>query len=108
MSRFVHRRNIERYADRLEADVDPTQRSVFMRLMIEEEDRFGHRVEALDLANRRLASARELITRQQVLVDRLAQAGEDTGQENLLLAQLLDLYAVFEAYRDEILDALQK
>jgi hypothetical protein len=89
-------------------DIDPAQHSTLSKLLVEEEDRFGYSTERLELAERRLASGRKLVTKQQSLITRLAAAGIDTSRANLLLTLMLEAQALFEAYRQQILNRLKQ
>jgi hypothetical protein len=68
MQRFVGSQNITNFADKLESEVDPAKRATLRRLLVEEEDRLGHDQEQLELTNKRLASGRGLIAKQQSLI----------------------------------------
>ena len=105
MDRFVCEQNITNFADKLVSELDPSQRATLRKLLVEEEDRAGHRAERLDLANRRIASSRELIAGQQRLITLFEVNGRDTTVAELLLTQMKEVLALFESYRDELLRA---
>jgi hypothetical protein len=49
MDKFVARENIRHFRDRLEAENNPTSRSLLHGLLVQEEDKLGHNSEALRL-----------------------------------------------------------
>ena len=107
MDRFINHKNINDFADKLLSEADPAQRATLTRLLVEEEDRLAHRTQELELATQRLASCRRLIAQQQRLIARLALDGKDTSRANQLLTLMLEVEALFDAYRQKILDALK-
>jgi|SRR5215471_16097072 len=105
---FVKSKNILDFADQLVTEVNPSRRATLMRLMVHEEDRFGRGTYQLDLVARRLLTGHMLIEEQKARIARLALDGEDIRRGNLLLTQLLEVQALFEAYRLRIVDELNK
>ncbi len=118
MDNFIIERNIERYADRLRTEIDPTVRASVKALLIEEENRFGFRVEQLDKVNGYIADSHHRIDKQQRVIERLRSdehhgipslsGGRDLTLVLRLLFNLRELLTLFEQYRQRITDELAK
>jgi hypothetical protein len=88
--------------------LDATKRLTLMRLLVEEEDRFGYGEEQLAIAERYLADCQHSIATLSNLTDGLSRNGADTTPENDLLVALTDLHGKFQAYKQMILDCRDK
>jgi hypothetical protein len=106
MDRFVQRQNIAKLSNLLAVELDPNQRSILMRSLIEEEDQFGFGLEQLRAAEKHLADCQHHIVVLRGLIDFLSKDGSDVSREKVLLDALTDLEAKFDAYRERILDRI--
>jgi hypothetical protein len=106
MHRFVLRQNIAKLSNLLAVELDPSQRSTLMRLLIEEEDQFGFGLEQLKVAEKHLADCQHHTLVLRGLIDFLSKDGYDVSRENVLLDALTDLEDTFDAYRERILDRI--
>ena len=62
MDGFITRANIDHFLDLLrDGDLAPQKRTIIVKLLIEEEDKFGHGQEALEFAERRATEGRNLL-----------------------------------------------
>jgi DNA-binding CsgD family transcriptional regulator len=116
MNDFIIERNIERYAERLRTELDPVVRASVTALLIEEEDRFGARVERLDKINGYIADCYQRIDKQKSLITGMRSDdyngipalsdGRDLSLAQRLLSNLKELLALFERRRHQIADEL--
>jgi hypothetical protein len=107
MHNFVHGCNIAKFTNLLATERDSTKRPILMKLLVEEEDRFGYGREQLAVAERHLVQCQGHITKLRALIDSLHRNGENTRQENELLDAMSNLQTKFQAYRDMIRDRVQ-
>jgi hypothetical protein len=77
VEKFVARENIRHYRDRLETETDPAMRSRLHRLLVEEEDKFGHSSETLHEIETHIADGKKRVNKQQALLASMERDGRD-------------------------------
>jgi hypothetical protein len=107
MERFVHGQNLIRFSQQLAAERDPDTQATLMRLLVDEENSLGAGLEHLEIVERCIASARQLIETRRELVALLTHDGQDTRDGDRLLETLLRMQNLFETYRKRIIDHLE-
>lgn len=108
LSDYVARQNITRFCDQLTSELDGKRRAALQRLLIEEEDRLGFSVEQLDEIERAIAKGEERIEQQRTLVEVMECNGRDPTVAKALLENLTQIQAMFEQYRQTMLDAIER
>jgi len=108
MSNFTVETNIERYANRLLTETDPTVRSTVKTLLIEEENRFGFRVEQLHRVDRYIADSHRRIEKQRRVVDASPHDGGEKNGSLRLLSYMKELLSLFHDYRELITASLER
>ena len=86
MGRFSAQENIELYRRELENGVDEPMRSTVLRLLVEEENRFGHTREQLHKLDRHIARLSEIMARHVELMDKLQSMGSPLRRASVVLA----------------------
>lgn len=84
--RFVARKNVRRFWDRLQSEPDPVARARLERLLVEEENKLGLDLEFLAELDRTITNFDALVQTQKALVATLERDGHDgtAGAQNLL------------------------
>jgi hypothetical protein len=108
MAKFISDHNVEKFVDQLRWQLDPSVRTALQRLLLEEERRLGFNFEQLSMVNRQLSAAKERITAQKRLIERLGIKGHDTASAECLLNNLLGIERIFKQYRQVILDSINR
>jgi hypothetical protein len=108
MDKFVARQNIRHFRDRLETATDAATRSLVQRLLVEEEDKFGHNAEALRVIENFIIDAKGHVNRQQALVTSLQRDGRDTTGALVLFNAYSETLLAFESQREKILINLEQ
>jgi hypothetical protein len=106
MDRFIARENIKHYRRELENGVDEPTRATMLRLLVAEEDHFGHTREQLAKLDRHFSLLSEIIARHVDFTDKLQSMGGPLGRAPMVLATLNDLMAVYIGHRQTITLAL--
>ena len=106
MDRFNARENIKHYRRELEIGVDEPTRATMLKLLVEEENHFGHTREQLDKLDRHISRLSEIMDRHMDLMDRLQSSGQSSERAWMVLATYNDLMAVYIAHRQTITVAL--
>ena len=103
LSLFLQRSNLALFSDRFEREEDPQRRVQLRTLMVDEERRYGFRLEQLDLANDRIGKARQRVERQRALVSRLTEVGDSSAtRAEATLRRFSELVSLFEQFRTMI------
>jgi hypothetical protein len=100
--------NLSNFTEQLATERDATKRARLLNLLIDEMNELGFGREQLDIANAQIASGRRLIARQRGLIAHLAQHGRDTQLASSILASLMHSQTLFEAFRRQILDMIDR
>jgi hypothetical protein len=104
--RSIAEENLTSFTEQLAAEVDPAKRARLLNLLIDEVNKLG--LEQLDLIDARIASGHRLVARQRALVTQLAQDGHDIQSASNILASLAHAQTLFEVYRRQIVDMLDR
>jgi len=78
------------------------------RLLVEEEDKFGHNSEALGEIEKLIDRAKAYANRQRALAISIERDGRDATQAQLLFTCLCESLALFENQREKILINLRQ
>jgi hypothetical protein len=108
MAKFVNAHNVEKFVDQLRWQLDPSVRTALQRLLVEEERRFGFNLEQLSMVDRKLSEAKDRISAQERLVERLRIEGHDTASAECLLNNLMGIERIFKQQRQVILDSINR
>ena len=107
MKTFVARANIEHYAGQLSIGaVNAVERATIMRLLVEEEDKFGAGHQQLGQCDLWIASGQRLIANQRTLIAHLKKDGNDARSAEQLLESMIGVQALFNEYRERLLREL--
>lgn len=108
LSRPVSGESLRSLEGQLEAETDPPRRSTLFNLLVDEENRLGFNLEQLACVDERIAAAKERVERQQNVIAQLKRDGGATKRANALLDTFRQTLALYESYRKQIMDALDK
>jgi|SRR5262245_9594980 len=106
--RYIHNANITNFVTVLGTEPEANRRAAVMKLLVKEEDEFGFSYEQLSDAERRIAVGQRVIDNQRKLIARMSDSGQDIKEAKLLLTRLMQVQALFEAYRQKIKDRLEQ
>jgi hypothetical protein len=105
---FVSDLNVARFLERLRSERDPTIRASLQRLLLEEEDKFGHRAERLSNVQHHICDAGRRIALQKALVAKLKANGKEVRLAESTLSNLVEIQTIFERYRQVVLDTINR
>ena len=88
--RFIAERNIDNFHSRLLFEEEPGARDLLLRLLIEEEDRFGGRQEQISIVQERIIRGATLIQKQQDVLSDIRKRNGDSGQALRLLSNFVE------------------
>jgi hypothetical protein len=77
-----------------------------LKLLVEEENRFGHTREELNKLDRHITRLSEIIARHVDLIDKLQSMGSPLRRAPLVLATLHDVMATYRLHRQTITASL--
>ena len=100
--------NVAKVVERLEIELDPTNRLVLGKFLLEEEDRFARTAEQLDLTDHYLTRCRANIERHEGAMSRLRDAGVDTTTGDRIMLNLMHIRALLSKHRNFLLDKLDE
>lgn len=84
MHRYIARANVDHYLGLLDdEDITPERRALVVRLLVEEEDKLGHDLEQLELAESRAAQGRNRLNRLRSMLD-IAEPANRVQAERLV------------------------
>lgn len=95
MNDFVRGSNVDLFLDRLARTRDDRERQTLLRLLIEEEDRFGKESQFHVFVERLIADNEKRIKSQRELIASLKQSGRDAEAEEFVLVTFLTTQALF-------------
>jgi hypothetical protein len=107
-AQFVSDLNVGRFADRLRFEHNPAIRASLQRLLLEEEDKLGYRVERLGNVQRHISEGGRRIAMQKALIAKLMTEGQDVTLAESMLSKLVEIQKMFEQYRQIVLDAIDR
>ena len=87
---IIIERNIDQFHSRFLFEEDPDLRDTLLRLLIEEEDKFGSRREKIETINRKLGRGALLIEKQREILLKVETVGGNVAQARKTLALLID------------------
>lgn len=99
---FIVRQNIEKFHSRLLIEEDPGVRDLLLRLLIQEEDKYGVREERVSIVEERISFNSILIDRQREIVESLLKAGEDPTLANRMLVNLIEARELLRSRLDSL------
>jgi hypothetical protein len=105
---FVQWTNIENFSNKFAVEPNPEKREVLRGLLLEEENKYGHRAKHLDLANSRISEGQRRVAKQRELISTLAARGHDTGKAEQLLHNLVTLLDLFREFRAVVVRGLER
>ena len=106
MHAFVRDHKVARFVRQLQREFDPTKREALKSLLLEEENKFAFDLEELDRVERRILECQDQIPRLESLAEKLRAQGEDATLSESLLSNSEELLAIFESYRQRVLERL--
>ena len=106
MDNFIAREIIKHFRHELENGVDEPTRATMLKLLLEEENRFGHILEELNRLDRHIARLSEIMARQVELMDRLQSMGSPLRRAPVVLATLRAVMATYLEDRQRITASL--
>jgi signal transduction histidine kinase len=106
MDDFVARQNVTRFRNELENGAEGARRQTLLKLLIAEEERLGLTRERHDEINQQIVRIKAIISKQRETIDMLKANGHSMERAESSLANLSDLLAVHEEWRERISAAL--
>jgi hypothetical protein len=106
MDRFIARENIKHYRHELENGVVEPTRATMLKLLVEEENRFGHTREELSKLDRHISRLSEIMARHVELMEKLQSTGSPLHRAPVILATLRDVMATYLVHRRRIIASL--
>lgn len=104
---FVRRQNINNFAERLNVEQSGHTQAVLRQLLLEEENRFGLRVEALELLDGNLRRNEDAVKRQRDIVVEVEARGGDIETARRFLDSLTVTRQLFLRYREHLIGSLK-
>lgn len=101
---FITESNVELYLSKAYECLDPKERDVLLRLILEEERRMGHRREHVEAGERRLNGCRERLQRQRDVVAALPPDALSLPKERFLLETMEQAWLLFEEHQRILLE----
>lgn len=108
VTRFVSDQNIARFVEALNHETDAKRQGALRGLLIEEENRFGSRVERLELVERHLRGGAMRIEQQKITIERLAAKGADLTEAERLLRNFVVIQEMFLSFRATLVEKLDQ
>jgi hypothetical protein len=109
MDRFIARRNINRFRDRLWSESDPDARILLQRLLVTEEDKLAADLELFADVDQHIADCNRRIERQQALVAIMDCDNHDGVQiARTLLDGMIESQHLHTEYRRRILIKIEQ
>jgi hypothetical protein len=104
MDRYIARENIRQFRDRLSREENPEARALFQKLLLEEEDKLGADLEALENVQQHIADSSQRIERQRALIATMERDGhKGLDHAKVLLNSLLESQFLFQYHYQRIL-----
>ena len=107
-TQFVSDLNVARFLEKLRSEHDPGIRTSLQRLLLEEEDQFGRRLERLNKVHRNIAEGWRRIELQKALIAKLKADRKDVRLAERTLSNLVEVQRILEQYRRRVLDAVDR
>jgi hypothetical protein len=86
----AYQRNIDNFHSRLLMEEHTDIRNVLLRLLIEEENKYGGRCERIDIVKSKIEKGRTLIEKQKCIVDRLIKEKGNLVYANRILKNFIE------------------
>ncbi len=99
---FIIRQNIEKFHSRLLFEEDPGVRDVLLRLLIQEEDKYGIKEERVAIVEERISINLTLIDKQRKIIEKILEDGEDPTLANRMLINLIEAYDLLKSRLDSL------
>jgi len=88
--RYAYQRNIDNFHSRLLMEEHTDIRSVLLRLLIEEENKFGSKREQIDLVKNKIEKSKILIEKQRSIVDNLIRENGNLVYADRMLKNFIE------------------
>ncbi len=102
MEGFVNRQNVVRLADKLYGDCSPEMRATMLRLLLEEEHRYGMSSWTLEEIMTHIREGDRRIDQVKEHLRRLKANGKDTGIADELLNNMANTRELFVRFHDAV------
>jgi hypothetical protein len=104
MDRYIARENIRQLRDRLSREENPEMRALLQKLLLEEEDKLGADLEALENVQQHIADSSQRIERQRALIATMERDGhKGLDHAKVLLNGLLESQFLLQYHYQRIL-----